>query len=107
MVVNDILKESTKRPFSKGYLVPERNVGQLILIWIKRGKGEDVGEGRRPETRVYFMIFTGIYSNIINLKKAKRNHWNLCGFNLLMHFKSSFRKSNQDSEDIDSLKPHL
>lgn len=56
MVVNDILGESTKRPFVKRYLVPERNAGQLILIGIGRGKAEDVGVLRRTETRVYVMI---------------------------------------------------
>lgn len=83
-------------------MVPERNVGQLILIWIGRGKGEDVGGGRRPETRVYFIIFTGIDSDKVKLK-AKKNHWNLCGFNLLIYVRSNFRKNNQDSIDIKTL----
>lgn len=47
-------------------------MGQLILIWIGRGKGEDVGGGRRPETRVYFIIFTGIDSDKVKLKKSKK-----------------------------------
>lgn len=74
------LEKSTVRPFWKGYLVPKRNVGQLILIWIGTLVGEDAGGMRRAD-RGFTLWFSQGESLIKLNKKAKKK---ITGINMAL-----------------------